>query len=119
MAEDWLLKKGEAGERLAEERHARYLNDDPFPQIESSLLGSAAFLKYIQTPAMVHPFRGWDAKNQRVDTKLVKPASYEMRPGKSFFRYDQAGNLIAVKLVEDGEQRFIRLPANSPPPFGV
>ncbi|USU11438.1 hypothetical protein NF701_12930 [Sphingomonadaceae bacterium OTU29THOMA1] len=113
MAEDWLLEDAETGDDLAAKRHARYLNNDPFPEIEASLLGSAAFLKYIQTTAMIHPFRGWDHQEQKPNPDLVKPASYEMRPGKSFFVYDQSGELIERELTGSGVKRYIRLPANS------
>lgn len=113
MAEDWLREDGKTGDDLAAKRHACYLNDDPFPEIESSLLGSAAFLKYIQTTAMIHPFQGWDHQDQKPNPDLVKPASYEMRPGKSFFVYDQSGELIERELTSSGAKRYIRLPANS------
>ncbi len=61
---------------------------------------------------MIHPFRGWNAKARKVDTKLVKPASYEMRPGRSFFYFDEKKELVEKKL-DDPEEKYIRLPANS------
>lgn len=113
MPDSWLRATGEEGDIRAAERHARYLNVDPFPEIDSSLLGSPAFLRYIEVTAMVHPFRGWNHKEGEPVTDLVKPASYEMRPGRSFFVYDQTGELREQKLKLEGERAYIRLPANS------
>lgn len=111
--EDWLRAEGEEGDVAAGERHAKYANDDPFPDIPSALLGSSAFLKYIRTTAMIHPFRGWDHEKDVPNKDLVKPASYEMRPGGSFFMFNEKGDLIEQKLVNKGEKPYIRLPANS------
>lgn len=108
----WIIDEGDAGSVEAEQRHKRFASDDPFPSIPPALLGSPAFLKYIRTTGMIHPFRGWNVKEGRVDTKLVKPASYEMRPGRSFFYFDEQKNLIEKKLSEPS-QKYIKLPANS------
>lgn len=111
--EEWLRTVGKAGDEAAERRHNKYANEDPFPSIPSSLLGSSAFLEYIRTTAMVHPFRGWDHDRKEPNRDLVKPASYEMRPGGSFFLFDDNGDLIEQKLVNKGEKPYIRLLANS------
>jgi len=111
--EEWLQTKGKAGDEAAEKRHLKYAGCDPFPDIPSALLGSSAFLKYIRTTAMIHPFRGWDHEKNVPNKDLVKPASYEMRPGGSFFMFDDNGDLAEQQLVERGDKPYIRLPANS------
>lgn len=111
--EDWLRTTGEVGDTQAAERHLKYAENDPFPDIPSSLLGSSAFLKYIRTTAMVHPFDGWDHGSKAPHKDLIKPASYEMKPGGSFFMFDDDGNLIEQKLTNRNDKPYIRLPANS------
>lgn len=111
--EDWLRCVGEAGDIKATARHMKYAENDPFPDIPSSLLGSSAFLKYIRTTAMVHPFDGWDHDKKAPHGELIKPASYEMKPGGSFFMFDDDGNLVEQKLTNRDEKPYIRLPANS------
>jgi deoxycytidine triphosphate deaminase len=111
--EDWLRAEGKAADEAAEERHRKYAANDPFPGIPSALLGSSAFLKYIRTTAMIHPFRGWDHEKDEPNKDLVKPASYEMRPGGSFFMFNDKGDLIEQKLAGEADKPYIRLPANS------
>lgn len=111
--EPWITETGEEGVRLAKERHAKYREVDPFPSIPPALLGSPAFLKYIRTTAMVHPFRGYNVEKGAPDTNLVKPASYEVRPGKSFFRFTDSGELKEQKLDDKNGDPFIKLPPNS------
>ncbi|MCJ2185218.1 dCTP deaminase domain-containing protein [Novosphingobium beihaiensis] len=111
--EEWLRSEGEKGDADANLRHLKYAASDPFPEIPSALLGSSAFLKYIRTTAMIHPFRGWNHEGNEPNKDLVKPASYEMRPGGSFFMFDDNGDLAEQKLVHRGEKPYIRLPANS------
>jgi len=111
--EEWLRTEGEDGDTAAEARFRKYVGADPFPEIPSSLLGASAFLKYIRTTALIHPFRGWDHEGGKPNKDLVKPASYEMRPGGSFFMFDDNGDLVEQELVDMGDKPYIRLPANS------
>lgn len=113
LPDDWILPDAPDGENLAKARHIKYVAADPFPEIPSSLLGSSAFLKYICVTAMVHPFRGWKYDENKPDYDLVKPASYEIRPGKAFFMFDNEGDLVKRDLTTKGEKRYITLPANS------
>ena len=110
--EDWIIDDGPEGKIEALQRHQKYASLDPFPSVPAALLGSPAFLKYIRTTGMIHPFRGWDRVAKKVDTKVVKPASYEMRPGGSFFYFDDQKKLVERKL-DDPKEKYIRLPANS------
>jgi deoxycytidine triphosphate deaminase len=97
----------------AEQRFRLYVDDDPFPEIESALLGSAAFVKYIKTIGMIHPFRGWDDAKSEIDRDLVKPASYEIRPGGKFFIYNDKDELEEIDLSSPDNPEYIKLPRNS------
>jgi deoxycytidine triphosphate deaminase len=102
-----------ASEQEAAERYRRFIDDDPFPDIESALLGAAAFVKYIRATGMVHPFRGWDSGSNQINRDLVKPASYEIRPGGAFFIYNDKDELEEVDLSSKDNPEYIKLPRNS------
>lgn len=106
---------GDVAEAIA--RHEHWANRDPFPDIPPALLGSDAMLEYVRVTAMVHPFRGWipatGGAPGRHDDKLVKPASYEMRPGNAFFVFDESGELRRQDLSAAEAPRLLRLPRNS------
>lgn len=107
---------GDDGVKEAENRYDSWIDKDPFPEIPSALLGSAAFCDYIRVTSMVYPFRGWNHEKKQADSDLVKPASYEMRPGRSFFIFDETGDLVERKLASGpggSGEHLIRLPANS------
>lgn len=101
----------------AELRHSYWVERDPFPDIPPALLGSDAVLEYIRVTAMVHPFRGWQpgigGQQGEPDRKLVKPASYEIRPGKAFYYFDEKGDLVKNDLTVSDARRMLRLPRNS------
>lgn len=112
-----LLKRGDnswpVDDKDAAERASRYLKHDPFPQIPAALLGSATFADYARITGMVYPFKGFNRSTDEFEKGLVKPASYEVRPGDSFFYYDVHGYRRREDIGPDAQTRFIRLRANS------
>lgn len=94
-------------------RAAQYLNNDPLPGIPDALLGSAAFAEYAKITGMVYPFKGFDREKKVFKDGLVKPASYEVRPGDSFFFFDKEGVRKHIDIGGSGHNRHINLQANS------
>jgi len=101
------------GDLEAAQRAARYIRHDPFPHVPAALLGSATFADYARVTGMVYPFKGFDRQKNEFEKGLIKPASYEVRPGDSFFYFDVHGYRRKIGIGPDAEERFIRLEANS------
>jgi deoxycytidine triphosphate deaminase len=105
---NWPVDDGDAAERAS-----RYVRHDPFPDIPAALLGSATFADYARITGMVYPFKGFNRATGEFEKGLVKPASYEVRPGDSFFYYDVHGYRRWEDIGPAAKTRFIRLRANS------
>jgi deoxycytidine triphosphate deaminase len=101
-----------ASEEEAVARANLYKDHDPYPKKKAALLGSDDFLDYARVTGMIYPCDAFDKPNKVADPERIKPASYEVRPGEKFFRYDNDGNLIAIDLSED-KDCYIHLPPNS------
>lgn len=100
-------------EQEAVDRANLYEKHDPYPGKKSALLGSDDFLDYARVTGMIFPCEAVDrATGNIVDQGRVKPASYEVRPGQKFFRYEESGQLTVIDLGED-KNKFIHLPPNS------
>lgn len=99
-------------ENDAVKRANLYRDHDPYPGKEPALLGSDDFLDYARVTGMIFPCDAFDKLKNEPDRERIKPASYEVRPGEKFFRYDDKGNLIVVDLC-DHQNTFIHLPPNS------
>jgi len=112
-----LLKRGDndwpVDDNDAAERASRYLRHDPFPDVPAALLGSATFSDYARVTGMVYPFKGFNRNTSEFEKGLVKPASYEVRPGDSFFYFDIHGYRRRIDIGAAAEERFVRLRANS------
>lgn len=85
----------------AERRAKRWKSLDPYPDVHEALLSSEHIKAYVKQTAMIHPF--YD------DRERMKPASYEMRPGGSFIRWDAEDK--HVQQIKPGVS--LVLPANS------
>jgi deoxycytidine triphosphate deaminase len=75
---------------------------DPFPDIPPALLSAGDIEDYARVTAMLHPFYAEPAS--------LKPASYEVRPGRKFVRWDEFGKRIELDITKDG---IFQLPPNS------
>jgi deoxycytidine triphosphate deaminase len=102
-----------ADDVAAAERASKYLRHDPFPNVPAALLGSATFADYARVTGMVYPFKGFNRDKQEFEKGLVKPASYEVRPGDSFFYFDVHGYRRCIDIGPGAKERFIHLRANS------
>lgn len=89
-----------------------YRDHDPFPRVRPALLGSEDFLNYARVTGMIYPCEGYCRTSEQPKKGMVKPASYEVRPGKTLFIWDSDGNFVQKNLA-DSDSGFIRLPANS------
>jgi len=90
-----LLDLGAAGSDPEAEARARQFKQlDPFPDIKPALLSAADIEDYARVTAMLHPFYP--------DPASLKPASYEVRPGRKFVRWDERGNRIEMDIDENG-----------------
>jgi deoxycytidine triphosphate deaminase len=83
-------------------RAAKFKQVDPFPEIRPALLSAADIEDYARVTAMLHPFYP--------HPDALKPASYEVRPGRRFVRWNQDGKRIEETIRQD---RSYELPANS------
>jgi len=99
-------------EKEAIDRANRYKNHDPLDEIPASLLGSDDFLDYARVTGMIWPCAGLDADKNPIPGR-VKPASYEVFPGKLFLRYDEDGELISKEISADSRDTLLHLPPNS------
>lgn len=81
-------------------------DDDPFPSVPATILSSEHVKAYAKNATLMHPF--YEDK--------VKAATYEVRPGGQFIRWDPVSN---KKVVEDIEtlkksgKTSITIPKNS------
>lgn len=97
----------------AADRANRYVNHDPFPDLPPALLGAGAIIDYSRITGMIYPFIGVNKETNNPDPKLLKPASYEVRPGDSFIYYDLHGYRRTQSIDSFAATRFITLQANS------
>jgi deoxycytidine triphosphate deaminase len=90
-------------ERLeAAAKFARWLDIDPFPEIEPSLLNAADIDDYVRATAMVFPYRSAERKT----------ASYPLRVGNEIAYWDpDAPEDLPIRTLADGAA--IRIPSNS------
>ena len=101
-----------ADEQEAADRANVYRDRDPYPGQKAALLGSDDFLDYARVTGMIFPCDAFDKVRKEPDPERVKPASYEVRPGEKFFRYDDNGELVVTDLRDDRDG-IIHLPPNS------
>lgn len=79
----------------AARRFERYKSEDPFPEIPPALLNSADVEDYIAKTALLWPFHR--------DSKLLKPASYEVRLLGKCVYWDEKGGKRVVEIREGTE----------------
>jgi deoxycytidine triphosphate deaminase len=89
-------------EQEAIDRAEKFKRFDPFPDIPPALLSSADIEDYARVTAMLFPFS--------VNADVLKPASYEVRPGRKFVWWRDNGELVEEDIREDGTYE---LPRNS------
>lgn len=87
-------------DKEAEDRAKQFKQLDPFPHIKPALLSAADIEDYARVTSMLFPFCPNPAS--------LKPASYEVRPGRKFIRWDENGQRIEVDLTQ--EDSFDLLP---------
>lgn len=86
----------------AEAKSKRWLDIDPFPQIQPSLLNAADIDDYMHATAMVFPYR----------EKERKTASYPLRVGNEIAYWDpDAPGDLPIRTLADGAA--IKIPSNS------
>ncbi len=83
----------------AAERAQKWEHDDPFPEVQPALLSAIDVWNYIRVTAMVHPYSDDD----------LKAASYQVRMGGEFIRWD-GGKKLEQSVAAAGS---ITLPPNS------
>ena len=86
----------------AEARAKLFKQVDPFPDIPPALLSAGDIEDYARVTAMLHPFYA--------SADLLKPASYEVRPGRKFVRWNEDGEKIEFDVTEDSS---FELPPNT------
>jgi deoxycytidine triphosphate deaminase/HAMP domain-containing protein len=86
----------------AEARAKLFKQLDPFPDIKPALLSAGDIEDYARVTAMLFPF-------YPIPDSL-KPASYEVRPGRKFIRWDEQGKSIELEIDENGS---FELPPNT------
>ena len=86
----------------AEARAALFKQVDPFPDIPAALLSAGDIEDYARVTAMLFPFYP--------NPDALKPASYEVRPGRKFVRWNEEGERIELDINEDGS---FELPPNT------
>ncbi len=86
----------------AEGRAKLFKQLDPFPDIQPALLSAGDIEDYARVTAMLFPFRANSAS--------LKPASYEVRPGRKFVRWNEDGKRIGLDITEDST---FQLPPNT------
>ena len=85
-------------EQQAACRAKRFKRFDPFPDIPPALLSSADIEDYARVTAMLFPF----ANTPEVLRDVLKPASYEVRPGNKFVWWRDDGERVEDDIHEDG-----------------
>jgi deoxycytidine triphosphate deaminase len=102
-----------ANEQEAKLRASKYRDKDPFQTvIPQALLSGGHISMYAERISLIYPAHGLDKTTGLGKGGTLKTASYETRPGKVFYRYDDEGKLIRIDLSKT-KKRFIHLPANS------
>ena len=96
MHADYVRTKDEAKSRAKDAA-----DKDPFPEVPAALLSSEHIQAYVRQTAMLFPFHP--------DEGALKAASYEIKPGGFFVRWDE--DTKHVEKVEDCEE--LVLPPNS------
>jgi deoxycytidine triphosphate deaminase/uncharacterized protein YoxC len=86
----------------AEARAKQFKQLDPFPDISPALLSAADIEDYARVTAMLFPFYA--------NPTSLKPASYEVRPGRKFVRWDESGKRIELDI---NEHDSYELPPNT------
>lgn len=90
----------------AVERAKKFKRFDPFPDIPPALLSSADIEDYARVTAMLFPF----PTSAEVLKGVLKPASYEVRPGGKFIWWHDNSERIEEDIREDEAHE---LPPNS------
>lgn len=86
----------------ADARATLFKRLDPFPDIQPALLSAGDIEDYARVTAMLFPFYPEPA--------VLKPASYEVRPGRKFVRWNEFGKRIEIDITEEGS---FELPPNT------
>jgi deoxycytidine triphosphate deaminase len=76
----------------AESRAKQFKQLDPFPDIIPALLTAADIEDYVRVTGMIFPFHA--------DQASLKPASYEVRPGRKFIRWNEDGQREELDIDE-------------------
>ena len=87
-------------------RAKKFKRFDPFPDIPPALLSSADIEDYARVTAMLFPF----ATTPETLKDVLKPASYEVRPGRKFVWWRDNGERVEDDVLKDGTYE---LPPNS------
>ncbi len=74
----------------ADDRAQARRDDDPFDTLPPALLSSEHIQAYVKQTAMLHPFHP--------DSGRLKPASYEVRPGKYLIFWDEHGRKVTDQI---------------------
>jgi hypothetical protein len=82
-----------ASDEEAAERAERFKRFDPFPDIPAALLSAADIEDYARITGMLHRF--YPVR------EFLKPASYEVRPGRKFVRWDENRQKIEEVIQKD------------------
>jgi hypothetical protein len=90
----------------AVDRARKFKRFDPFPDIPPALLSSADIEDYARVTAMLFPF----ATTPEALKEVLKPASYEVRPGRKFVWWRDNGERVEEDIQGDGTYE---LPPNS------
>ena len=93
-------------ENEAASRAKKFKRFDPFPDIPPALLSSAEIEDYARVTAMLFPF----PVTPEILKDVLKPASYEVRPGRKFVWWRDNGERVEEVIQEDGTYE---LPQNS------
>lgn len=99
-------------EVTASQRARKYRDTDPFAAIPPALLSGGHISQYAEKVCLIFPAYGIDKSTGLGIDGALKTASYETRPGKIFYLFDDDGKLIRHDLTK-GKRKFIHLPANS------
>ena len=80
-------------------RRAAFARDrDPFPRRAPALLSSEHIQEYVKHTAMIHPFYP--------NSERLKPASYEVYPGKKIIYWDDKDQVNVDTISKDGKYKL-------------
>jgi len=82
----------------AREKSAEVGDDDPLPEIDTSLLSSDQIVQYVRATGMISPF---EVRQEDSDSRL-KNASYEGRVGNFFYYFNENGKIIKKGICSSG-----------------